>query len=322
MIDLLQFVPNLRNLIVRSTCLLTGHQWKKIAIDHLPNIKKLKFEMCFNLEENGYTKQQLDELFDTFRTPFWINEHQWFVRCHWQHWDLHHDTQIYTIPYCFDKLINFHQTIWCKSTCPNHLDYWSYDSVHTASLGHNLDRNWPLYPMRLPKLTSLVIEFPMHPRLWKIIPNVNYLTSMSVRQYGNTKESELLYLFSRAPNLYSLTINRERTVISMPIKTTSIRKLNFTKYSDNGSFDIGKCSALVQSSLGRQCEILTVAIQTRSNVLDLVQTMPNLRILFCHCHSDRYNNEFIDWLRDHLPPMCTFRKVLGYSSEIEILIKK
>ncbi|CAF4669522.1 unnamed protein product [Rotaria sp. Silwood2] len=278
--------------------------------------------MCFNLEENGYTKQQLDELFDTFRTPFWINEHQWFVRCHWQHWDLHHDTQIYTIPYCFDKLINFHQTIWCKSTCPNHLDYWSYDSVHTASLGHNLDRNWPLYPMRLPKLTSLVIEFPMHPRLWKIIPNVNYLTSMSVRQYGNTKESELLYLFSRAPNLYSLTINRERTVISMPIKTTSIRKLNFTKYSDNGSFDIGKCSALVQSSLGRQCEILTVAIQTRSNVLDLVQTMPNLRILFCHCHSDRYNNEFIDWLRDHLPPMCTFRTVLGYSSEIEILIKK
>jgi hypothetical protein len=26
---------------------------------------------------------QLNEIIETYRTKFWIDEHQWFVRCHW-----------------------------------------------------------------------------------------------------------------------------------------------------------------------------------------------------------------------------------------------
>ncbi len=37
--------------------------------------------MIIPSDNNNTCEQKLNEILNPFRTPFWINEHRWFVRC-------------------------------------------------------------------------------------------------------------------------------------------------------------------------------------------------------------------------------------------------
>ncbi|CAF1365465.1 unnamed protein product [Rotaria sordida] len=55
---------------------LNGDQWEKIILDNIPKLKVFRFQMFVSLNWIDNTEQQIDQLLNTFRTPFWLNEHQ------------------------------------------------------------------------------------------------------------------------------------------------------------------------------------------------------------------------------------------------------
>ncbi|CAF4002894.1 unnamed protein product [Rotaria sp. Silwood1] len=93
----------------------------------------------------------------------------------------------------------------------------------------------------------------------------------------------------------------------MKITSTSIRRLHLSTWISEKDFYLNgtACSALANLPLGRQCEVLFIRIEDRSDVFDLIKTMSKLRILICHCRNhDRYlseNKKHVEWLKAHLP---------------------
>jgi hypothetical protein len=60
---------------------------------------------------------------------------------------------------------------------------------------------------------------------------------------------------------------------------------------------------LTRSPLGIQCEVLSIWINNRQIIIDLVQNMHNLRILIVQ-YADKTDDELIQWLKLRLPPTC------------------
>jgi hypothetical protein len=82
MITLLQNVPNLRRLYVYlSWILINGYQWEQAIRKYLPKLKIFQLSMKGKLSISQNIQERADELLNSFRSPFWIDEHQWFVRC-------------------------------------------------------------------------------------------------------------------------------------------------------------------------------------------------------------------------------------------------
>ncbi len=80
LISFFQNTPNLRHLnISLRRNLIDGQQWEQIIQNYLPKLKILHLQM--QNEHWDYDRVKISELLNSFRSPFWIDEHQWFVRC-------------------------------------------------------------------------------------------------------------------------------------------------------------------------------------------------------------------------------------------------
>ena len=102
LMNLLQNMTNLHHLTVETKFLnLDGHQWEEIIDRYLPklNIFRLKMQRQYTDEKNN--RNQVDLLLDSFRTMFWLEKHQWFVRCHYKLNSTHSDILLYTLPNMF-----------------------------------------------------------------------------------------------------------------------------------------------------------------------------------------------------------------------------
>lgn len=70
---------------------------------------------------------QFNEILDSFRTKFWIDEHQQFVQCHWKYFDKRFcldSIDLFTLPYAFRHFSGSTSGTRAKSTCPNDDYYW------------------------------------------------------------------------------------------------------------------------------------------------------------------------------------------------------
>ncbi|CAF1427871.1 unnamed protein product [Adineta steineri] len=82
-IPFLQNTPNLHHLNIRiaGPNFIDGYQWEDLIRNYLLKLKTFHFSMinlhCIRL----MTEEQIHELMHSFRSSFWIDEHQWFVRC-------------------------------------------------------------------------------------------------------------------------------------------------------------------------------------------------------------------------------------------------
>ncbi|CAF1597122.1 unnamed protein product [Adineta ricciae] len=74
-------------------------------------------------------------------------------------------------------------------------------------------------------------------------------------------------------------------------------------------FTTNKCYDLIHSPLGIHCEFLSLNVQKRTSILDLVHGLPNLRTLKVFCEDDQWghrtatssgNDELIQWLETRL----------------------
>ncbi|CAF1320540.1 unnamed protein product [Rotaria sp. Silwood1] len=336
--DFLKSMPNLRHLEINLRHnLINGHQWEHIIRNYLPKLKTFRLEMRCVPRGNQIIQEQADNLFDSFRNSFWIDEKQWFVRCFIGKGVISLNT-LSNKPDEYEEIISgLH-----KYTCSDD-DYRKYYSCMTTIdditfFNHPIPSN-----IRLSNITYLCIKLPVNDQFWSIVPNLNKLKTLVLSSYDDTMESELQAILDRAPYLTILTIHQDASLsIQMSLfkyTNPSIRELDLTNYVHY--FNEKECLLLSHSSLGIQCEVLSIRINNRENIITLVKNMINLRILRIyrsdeedsdHIYLKRNNdrpflkgdninsNELIQWLKDQLPSTCVVVKDLHYVHNILIWI--
>jgi hypothetical protein len=250
--------------------------------------------MLYQFDESKNIQEEFDYLFESFQTKFWLEEHQWFIRC-----DCQTESRIihlYTLPYSFKKFINYNFDL-SKSTC-------SIDSMNSL-------------------IYSLELTFPFNDTLWSIIPNFNRLKSLEIISIVHSNEFDqsifrLRQLLNQSINLYSLTI--DYLILSqLSINIQSIRRLDLMM--NDGHFYDSECISL----LNNQCEVLLINIENRFIIFDLIEKLPKLRTLIFQCQDDQWDDsiesfldedELIQWLKNSLSSICS---IIRDENEISVI---
>ncbi|CAF3143152.1 unnamed protein product [Rotaria sp. Silwood2] len=339
MFNLLQNMPNLLCLIVKTSgMIINGDQWKQIIVDHLLKLKIFKICMRYQLNNRNDKEKEIDRLLDSYRTSYWLKDRQWFVRCQWTPNNTKSDIFLYSLPDLSDYFVIQPSscTIRTKSTCPWEYDY-EKDDDHASHLIHLMFTHICFSNIRhlhltLPFTDILLSDLPRFDRL--IILQVGCFPLIDTNMAG----WQLQNLINRALYLYSLEILAWFPLIiqEIPLNLTShsIRSLCFQNACCSLSkiktyFDDQRCSALIRSPLAIQCEFLSIIVNKRKNILDLVNGLPNLRALNIQCQDDKWKNkstlllidddELVEWLRTHLS--CVINRDRTFTECIHLWIR-
>jgi hypothetical protein len=134
MVTILQAVPNLTYLKVDVYYInYDGHRWEALIDTYLPKLKVFHLRMRMELPGKKNNEKHIDVLLDTFRSRFWLEKHQWYVRCHRISYEKYGTVLLYTIPYGFiDCHLNM-LTIPYKATYPRNNNHDSYRQVKNLS---------------------------------------------------------------------------------------------------------------------------------------------------------------------------------------------
>ncbi|UJR19864.1 hypothetical protein I4U23_022997 [Adineta vaga] len=158
-----------------------------------------------------------------------------------------------------------------------------------------------------------------------MIPNLDQLITLRVEPYhvndNFDPQNQFQTLLNRTSRLDSLTfINWSSSSKERPpyqYSNKSIRQLHLQDVER--SYDNEQCASLIHSPLANQCEVLSISITNRMNLLDLIQKMTNLRALNVICQDDTWEinkdnltssstDELIQWLIEHLPSTCVITR--------------
>ena len=331
--NLLGMFPRLTHLkLITSQIFINGNMWKKLLMTYLPNLQIFQLKMELNFQQRYEEIEDIiDELLESFRTSFWIEEHHWYIRCHWNPSDPYKSITFYTLPYAFNTY-NFADKSSVKSTCPDERQYWSYDRVHTFTQGDI--NNVAPSPARFSHIRQLRIHLPVDDLFWSQFSPCHHLSSLHVSLYTSSAYPQLQILLDQSPCLYSLKIESYIGFSTRIFELTSksIRRLDLIDILANQSiyFNRDDCLILANSSLGMQCEVLLISIKYRTIIFDLIDKMIHLRLLILQCDDNdesflpfaSLRNELIEWLQNYLPSTYTITVDPRRHSRIQIWIRR
>jgi len=180
-ISFLQNTPNLRRLSIRLWSNLTdGHQWKQIIRNYLPKLKVFQLKMEDKCVDVHNIEEQVNELVNSFRSSFWIDEHQWFIRC----FTSKSTINLYNLSERFYyREYNFPDSL--QSTYPhddeqqfyNNMIFIYNDKFFDSSISSNI---------RLSNIQNLRIKLPINDRFWSIVTSLKRLYSIRVSSHTDT----------------------------------------------------------------------------------------------------------------------------------------
>jgi hypothetical protein len=389
-ICLLRSMPNLCNLTIETQfIIMDGYRWKCFIKSFLPKLKIFRLKMSIYFNDFDTIKSRVDYIINSFQTQFWIDEHQWFIRCHCNSDDKYSQYILfYTWPYTFSYLSIPNNHRWSRSIYNFNDNHWSSSRVHHLlyNFEHNIlsnkiedcsksnsssklnkifrfktksfslsDNQSTIIPssfdktiqiksfnsslietfpiLNFPNIYQLTIELPLDEYFWWIIPKFDRLILLNIKSSTqNINQLHLQKLFDQAPRLYSLIFHSDLTKSNFSLintKSKSIRRLDFKgnlTYDQCSFFNYEQCIALTRSSLGKQCEVLSIGVQHRRNILFLINTMINLRALNVRCQDDQYGNktitdDFIHWLKNHLSSTVTIERMISCKHNIRLWIR-
>ncbi|CAF1494086.1 unnamed protein product [Adineta ricciae] len=325
----LENLPNLYQLRCDLNDYISGYQWENIIRKSLPKLKIFQMKMRFSPSDNPDKEEQLNELISPYRTNFWINEHQWFVRCHWYTIDEKIDQfgiiDLFTVPDSLDRFWEHNICLLAKSTAPYDDEYLQCPRITSLRYGSLSLRDPILSRCRFNNIDYLLLSLPCDEQLFCIVPKFDRLRSLFVytdkSKNLNNIQFQLQLILDKAPRLHSLeftTWSRDDSKTPLAgLHNASVHRLNLVRLNFNGQnyhFDEQECMELCLSPLGAQCETLIITIKNKRNILTLINNMPHLRSL--HVRSlDHYwptigsvsspTEVLVQWLRQQLPSTCT-----------------
>ena len=302
---LLRRMANLTDLTIElANVFMDGDQWKEIIHNHLSCLKKFRMKMEFILRGNHQDRQgQIGRLVDSFRDPFWIYQHRWYVQCHWYASNKSSKAYLYTIPYYSKELVLLGD-LQMKSTCPNEKISWCFDNVEDLVV-----KSSTCSLIRFSYLKHLKVTFPLDDCFYSSVWNVRQVKSLNVFLAKDVNSSIHLHnLVQQATILYSLTLTGEMLSkeILYDLQNSSIRRLDLC---DIGCFDGEDCDKLTCCYLGIQCEVLWITVKDRRSILTLINEMANMRVLNVRLQDDQWRrdseqllrrDELIQWLKESL----------------------
>jgi hypothetical protein len=188
-----------------------------------------------------------------------------------------------------------------------------YNNVHSLVYDLGISKEVSLYsPLDFSNIRNLYIDLPFNDHFWLIVPSINQLISLNIERFNNGKARvQLQILLDRAPNLYSLTFKSPyfSPKLLFELKSTTIRRLDLLKC--NHWFNKQQCLDLINSSFSKQCEIIFIKIKKRSNILQFIKKLDQLRTLIFQSEDDKWEteeNHLIQWLYHHLPSTCSINR--------------
>ncbi len=199
MTNLFQNLPNLSYLTLRtSNIYLNGDEWKQIIVDDLPQIKHFRLRMNFQFANDSDPETQVNQLLQTFRSDFWLKEHQWFVQCDWNPLDSFHRPILYTLP-CSDGDVFPCDTTRSQSTCPNTTEC-SSDHVNTRqpSISTSLTAKFD-------QTDTLEIDIPFSDGFWSCFSSPEQLKFLAITIHEDWACSQLQLLLARLSTLINRT---------------------------------------------------------------------------------------------------------------------
>jgi hypothetical protein len=141
MMNILQNMTNLSRLSIETFYInLDGYQWEHIIIHQLSKLQIFRLKMAIQFTGEKNNQQQVDILLDSFRSRFWLEERQWFVRCHRRPQKDYSDILLYTLPLMFKDFDMNMMRFPSKSTGPynkNHAAIAQSSVMHSKVIDKN-----------------------------------------------------------------------------------------------------------------------------------------------------------------------------------------
>ena len=326
--ELFQSVPQLSSLTVETTSLvMNGHVWKEIISQFLPKLEKFRLRMNATINVYADEAEEFFSVPSSFQDPFWLEEHQWFIRVDYYRHENRQLMCLYTLPYGFnDYHVHLSTEASSSWTSAEHIVYpYNYESVETL----HCDSRIPIFVaprvMSFANVRDLHINLPCNASLLSLTPKFYRLRSLNITLYPGDTSLSLQVLLKRARHLQSLTLisyaEQSSTWLVENKASAELRCLDLLEYVASNRcsvFDKALCFEWMQYSLARQCEVLSISVQNRFNILHLFHGMSNLQILIVRSEDDPWQgsnyqlttnvDELLDWLKARLPSTCTIQR--------------
>ena len=329
LIDLLQCMSNLYYLTLESfDILMNGHDWEKLIVNYVAKLKVFRLKMTNSFKYNDNIYEKTDVLVDSFRTDFWVEQHQWYVRC-----DCYYSNQrtvgtLYTLPYTLNEY-SYLNCLYSKSTKPDDEDIFSCSRVEYSGKKNIIDdsfHNPSLIKSAPSNILRFKVTFPFRDFFDSYNVSSNGLTSLTVELNNVMDYHQLQRLLNQMHNLYSLKLDSFGGSPKGIFKLTSssVRRLDLMKAqkNDGNFFNDDDYINLINSPLGQQCEVLLINIEHRRNILDLIEKIPHLRVLsfrymdiiFNHNGYPTIQKNFLRWLKENFPSKSSIVRDENHSS--------
>jgi hypothetical protein len=313
---LFEIFPNLEELkIEMPSSYIDGYQWEYLIENNLLYLINFQFKMSISLSNQNNKEEKIDELLNSFSNQFWIEKHQWFVQCYFNRTDTSSIISIYSLPYAFQNFL-YVDNNQLKSTSSNN---WSFDSIQNLYYGYISSENLSLSHIHFNNIRYLYLTIPFNDIFWSIISRFDRLKSLKIVLLNDMNENDQLklqILFNRLINLHSLTFFSWsiQNIFPFELTNSSIRQLDLR--GPNLFYNNQQCKQLSYSSIGQQCEILFIYVKQRTDILNLINNMKNLRVLIVKCSKE--NENLIEWLEQYLPLTCA---ISNSNDEIRLWIR-
>lgn len=331
--EFLRDLPNLTSLTLEiSDEILTGDDWQNLLENSLPNLKIFRLKMNFSLNLNTNLITITDQIVDSYRTPFWIKDHQWYIRydCYLGHNE--YRIVLYTIPYAFTQC-SYLNTYYSISTKPDDDQRYSHEQVQRVdqrSILIDSMQNFRFFHIRFPNVYHVDIHFPWidHSSLFRHL-SYEQLRSLTVTLTDASSYEQLQILLHHTPRLYSFKLISFRSIERFfQLTSSSIRRLdlNFAFIKHGLMWNHENCLNLIQSPLGHQCEVLILQLDSQNDILELIEKIPHLRVLIFQMKTDNSfrlkSRKLIPWLKTNLPSKCSITTNSEQQPKISIWINR
>jgi hypothetical protein len=148
-----------------------------LNIAYLPKLQIFQLKMRLSLTNEKYKK----ELFRSFQTRFWLEEHQWYIRYHYNLDGNSNMVCLYTLPFSF-SYSDILFPLQYQSTCPNEQDYLSYNQVQHLDYrsSSSSSNEMTTSPFCFPNINLLTVTLPINNHLLLMIRKLDQLTSLEI----------------------------------------------------------------------------------------------------------------------------------------------
>lgn len=303
---LLHFMPRLRILIIElNFSLVLGSEWEHLIRQYLSNLEKFHLKMKFYFSTENSATNEVEQILKSFQTPFWIEEHRWYVQCHWFSNQRFFTGFLYTLPYYFKDFLS--ESIFnVRSTLPEQKYNPIFSQVKSLTIQSSET------DFRFPNLHHLSLLFPAAVLLRKTFQDFQFLKSLTLKLSVNIKNRiQTQQMIQTMIHLCSLTVlNFDPSFHWLfGLKLPSIRQISF---DESSRLDEDQYQKLIQSPLAERCYYLSVYLSNPIVVIDFIENLPHL-LRSIHIHQYITNKrdillkqtELVRWLNNHSSIQCS-----------------